>query len=283
MTRLAVLADIHSNLPALEAVLADMEPFEVDRIIVAGDIVNWGAFSAQVMDCLAALNCAFIRGNNELYLTDMGTSRAPAHWQRFTVPPFTIKQLGSRWINVIATWPDSLSLRFPDAPAIRVVHGSPRSAFEGIFPEVSESEFETMMQGVEETTMIAAHTHLLVDRQIGRWHLLNPGSVGNPLDGKLSASYLILDGAQNGWRGTHRRVAFDVDRVFQEFERTRFIEHCGVIGQLVVEEYRSARVEVYPFLVWLNATHPGEPESMELLDAYRKVNKLDYTPLHYKI
>ncbi len=109
MTRLAVLADIHSNLPALEAVLDDLAQFNVDRIIVAGDVVNWGAFSSQVMERLAGLDCAFIRGNNELYLTDWQTPRMPASWEIFTLPPYTISATGHRWMNVISTWPDSLT------------------------------------------------------------------------------------------------------------------------------------------------------------------------------
>ena len=109
MTRLAVLADIHSNLPALEAVLDDLSHFTVDKIIVAGDVVNWGAFSSQVMERLAALDCAIIRGNNELYLTEWQTPRMPESWKIFTLPPYTIAQLGDRWMNVISAWPASFT------------------------------------------------------------------------------------------------------------------------------------------------------------------------------
>lgn len=283
MTRLAVLSDIHSNLPALEAVLADAAQFNVDRVIVAGDVVNWGPFSAQVMERLAAENGAIIRGNNELYLTDWDTPRAPASWKHFTLPAFTLKQLGQRWINVIAAWPDSLTLRFRDAPAVRLVHGTLRSAFEPILPTSTEVEIAEMLADVPETTVIAGHSHLALDRQVGRWHIFNPGSVGNPLDGLLSASYFLLEGDQNGWRGTHRRIPFDHERVIREFERTRFAEECGVIGHLVIEEYRSARVEVHPFLEWWRATCPDEPHTMALLEPYSQVNKQDYIPHAYRI
>src|SRR5689334_16865711 len=102
MTRLAVLSDINSNLPALEAVLNDVDQFHVDHIVVAGDAVNWGPFSAQVMERVTRGGYAVIRGNNELYLTDYGTSRAPTHWINYTVPPWTLKQLGDHWRNVVA-------------------------------------------------------------------------------------------------------------------------------------------------------------------------------------
>lgn len=283
MTRLAVLADIHSNLPALEAVLDDLAQFPVDRIIVAGDVVNWGAFSRQVMERLAALDCAFIRGNNELYLTDWHTPRSPKSWEIFTLPPYTLAQLGDHWTNVISTWPDTLCLRFRDAPAIQVVHGTPRSPFEPIFPNSTDTEIETMLAGVEATTIIAAHSHLALDRQVNRWHVVNPGTVGNPLDGDMTASYMLLESNKDGWQATHRRVAFDSQRVLDEFERTGFVEQCGVTGHLVVQEYRSARLEVLPFLEWWRKNCPDEPQTMALLEPFSKVNKRDYMPLAYQV
>ena len=283
MTRLAVLSDIHSNLPALEAVLDDLKQFNVDQIIVAGDVVNWGPFSRQVMERLADLPCAIIRGNNELYLTDWQTSRAPEHWKIFTLPPYTIGQLGDQWMNVISSWPDTLSLRFRDASAIRVVHGSPRSPFEPILPITSNSDIETMLEGVGETTIITAHSHLALDRQVNNWHILNAGSVGNPLDGNMTASYMLFESYGDHWQATQRRAAFDSQRVLDEFERTNFIEQCGVVGYLVVQEYRSARLEVLPFLEWWRKHYPNEPQSMAMLEPFSKVNKRDYMPPDYQV
>ncbi len=282
MTSLAVLSDIHSNLPALEAVFADLAHYQVDRVIIAGDVVNWGPFSAQVMALIMERHCATIRGNNELYLTDWRTPRGPEHWQHFTIVPFTLSQLGDSWMNVIATWPDTLSLRFRDAPAVRLVHGSPRSHFESLLPTAIEAELAIMLAGVEETTVITGHTHLALDRQADPWHLFNPGSVGNPLDGLHSASYLLLEGDATGWRGTPRHVPFDVERVLQEFERTRFVEQCGVIGHLVVEEYRTARLLVAPFLTWWRTTCPELPQTMALLDQYAEADRSLYLPAGYE-
>ncbi len=283
MTRLAVLSDIHSNLPALEAVLDDLKQFTVDQIIVAGDVVNWGPFSRQVMERLAELPCAIIRGNNELYLTDWQTSRAPEHWKIFTLPPYTIAQLGDHWMNTISSWPDSLSLRFRDASSIKVVHGSPRSHFEPILPTSTNAEIETMLTGVQETTVITAHSHLALDRQVKGWHILNAGSVGNPLDGDMTASYMLLESHGDQWQATQRRVTFDSQRVLDEFERTNFVEQCGVVGHLVVQEYQSARLEVLPFLEWWRKHCPDEPQSMAMLEPFSKVNKRDYMPPAYQV
>ena len=70
MTRLAVLADLHGNLPAFEAVRTDLAQFSVDRVVVAGDLINWGPSSAEVAARVLEAGWAVIRGNNEFYLLD---------------------------------------------------------------------------------------------------------------------------------------------------------------------------------------------------------------------
>ncbi|MBI5959505.1 MAG: metallophosphoesterase, partial [Chloroflexi bacterium] len=149
MTRLAILSDIHGNLTALEAVLRDLASFEVDQIVVAGDVVNWGPHNVEVMERVVSAGWPVIRGNNELYLLDQDTERAPAQWNRYTIARWTRRQLGRRWLNVIAAWPDTLSLRFPDACTLRVVHGSPRSHFEGIYSGATDDQIGEMLQGIE--------------------------------------------------------------------------------------------------------------------------------------
>lgn len=285
MTTLAILADIHGNLPALEAVAGDLAQFAVDGVIVAGDVIGWGPFSAQVLERITGEGWPAIRGNHELYLLDYQTARAPAAWDdraRFSLLPWLHRQLRGRWRNTIAAWPDGLSLRFPDAPPVRVVHGSPRSHWEPLFPLSPEAEIETMLAGVEEGTVVAAHTHLAMDRTAGRWHLLNPGTVGVPLDGLFSASYLLLEGDATGWRPTFRRVPFDYEPLFREFARQGFVEECGVIGQLVLEEFRTARIQVAAFNRWHRACCPDQPLTMDLLAAFATVDKWDYIlPAHH--
>ena len=77
MTRLAVLSDIHGNLPALKAVIAEIEQEGLDAVVVSGDVVNWGPFSREVLERITTLGWACIRGNNEYYLLDYGTVYNP--------------------------------------------------------------------------------------------------------------------------------------------------------------------------------------------------------------
>ena len=278
MTRIALIADIHGNMIALDAVLADIATFNVDRIAVAGDVVNWGPHNGEVIERIVSEGCAVIRGNQEFYVLDQDTRRAPPAWNTYTVARWTRQQLGSQWLNVIATWPDSLTLRFPDAPNVRVVHGSPNSHFEAIFPSMSDTEIGDILAGVDEETVVAAHTHLPLDRQAGKWHVLNPGSVGMPLNGVMESTYLILDGDWSGWRGTLRRVPFDVTPILRDFERLGFAETCGATGMLVVEEFRTARLQVLPFIVW-SRQFPDEAQDV-LLARFRAEHVDPWSYIH---
>ena len=284
MTRLAVLSDIHGNLPALEAVMQDMQTFKVDQVVVAGDVVNWGPFSAAVMEIVTREGWAVIRGNNEFYLLDYNTPRQPAHWSEYYLLPWLYEQLQGRWHQVIASWPDEISLRFPDAPTVRVFHGTPNNPWVSLTPIMPEEQVESLLEKVEETTVIGAHSHLAMNRRVGKWHMINSGTVGVPLDGiPFIASYVILDGDQSGWTPTFRRVPFDADAVFREFERQHFAERYSPVAQLLIDEFRTARLQVHPYNVWRKACYPGQSETMALLVEFNQIDKWAYTPLEYHV
>jgi len=268
MTRLAILADIHANLPALEAVIADMTPFQVEHVIVAGDVINWGPFSVEVIERITSLGWAIIRGNHEYYLLDHDTPRAPAHWATYDTPRWLNEQLGGRWKNTIAAWPEAITLRYPDAPLLRVVHASPRSVWQGIYPITPLDEAERLLEATDERFIVCGHTHLPMDRRIGRWRVLNAGSVGVPLDGQFSASYLVLEGDANGWKPMFRRVPFDYAPVFEAFDRIRVIDKLDYTGRLLIEEYRTARPQMYPFHEWHRLCAPNEPKTVALAERY---------------
>jgi predicted phosphodiesterase len=272
MTRLAVLADIHGNLPALEAVIADMAQFEVDQVIVAGDSINWGPYSAEVLERIYAENWAVIRGNHEFYMLYRNTPFMPEAWRGFTTLDWLNSHIPKKWRTIVSCQPDELRLCFNDAPFVRVVHGTPGNHWKGIYPtQSSEDEIHTMLGGVEENTVIGAHTHLALERRVGRWHILNPGSVGVPLDGILGARYLILDGSTEGWKANFRHLEYDIAPLIEECERQDYISIHGVTGRLMIEEFKTARPQIHPFAQWRRKYHPGEPESFELLEQFFKL------------
>ncbi len=284
MTRLAVLADIHGNLPALQTVIDDMAQYAVDQVVVAGDSVNWGPFSRGVMEVIRQRRWPVIRGNNELYLLDYETERAPAHWSRFTMPPYLHEQLGAGWVNFIAALPDTLQLRFRDAPPIRVCHGIPGDPWTAITPDSSAAQIRRWLRDISERAIIGAHSHIALERHADDWQIFNPGSVGVPLDGEHSASYMILDGSENGWQlAAHRRLPIDAAPLLDEYKRTQFVERCGVTAHLVIDEVRTARLQLAAYLNWKEQRHAGQEDSLELLKAFRALeDKAPYLPRAYR-
>lgn len=286
MTTLAVLADLHGNLPALEAIIADLAGQAIDAAIVAGDLVNWGPFSAQVVERVLAEGWSAIRGNHELVLLDYGTPRAPRAWDdlgAFPIPRWLHRQVPQRLRDRIALWPDTLVVRPPDGPPLRIVHGSPRDHAEPIYPGVGAGRLADILAGIAETTVIAAHTHLPMDEQIGRWHIVNPGSAGMGLNGTFVARYTMLTSDGERWRAHPREVAYDRAPLFAEFARLGFEEECGVIGRLVVEEFRTARLRIAPFLRWRQATSGDAPFTLDTLAQFRQIDPEAYMPRAHRL
>jgi predicted phosphodiesterase len=270
MTNLAILSDIHGNLPALEAILSDMENFDVDHVIVPGDVISFGPFSRQTAQLVMEKGWSVIRGNNEYFLIDYKTARAPAEWNdpvQFAPTAWLDKQFDQKMKTRLACLPDTLNLRFRDAPPIQVFHGTPASPWDSIYGTMTDAEIERKLSPVEADYAICGHTHLPMDRQAGRWRIFNPGSVGVPLDGIFSASYMILRGNEQGWTPTFRRVPFEYGAVFAEFESSGYNRESGPMGKLVLEVYKTAR-PILGFIRWREEHRADSLLTYELVDEY---------------
>ena len=272
MTKLAILSDIHGNLPALEAVMEDLKNFDVDQAIVPGDVINFGPFSRQTAEFVIEKKWPVIRGNNEYFLIDYKTPRAPGEWNdplQFAPIVWLSRQFDAvaKLKMQISAWPDSLNLRFPDAPPIQVFHGIPNDSWAPIYWTMTDEEIEKLLLTVEADFVICGHTHLPMDRQAGRWRIFNPGSVGVPLDGIFSASYMILEGDAQGWKPAFRRIPFDYEAVFKQFEESGYNHEAGPIGRLTVEIYKRAR-PMLGFLRWHEKHKPGSLLTHELVEEF---------------
>jgi diadenosine tetraphosphatase ApaH/serine/threonine PP2A family protein phosphatase len=198
MAPLALLYDVHGNLPALEAVLEDASG--VDRFVLGGDYALFGAWPAETVRALRDLpNAIWIRGNGERW------TATPADAPGNEVVPGAIaacrEALGASLVDELAALPTATVLA-----GTRYCHGSPVSDVRSFMPSGSEDE-EELLGGVSERRLVFGHTHLPFRRVTdGGIELVNPGSVGMPFDGDPRAAYAVLD---DDGGVDHRRVAYD--------------------------------------------------------------------------
>lgn len=280
MTRIALLSDIHGNLPALERVIKDMRQFAPEHVVVAGDMVNWGPFSAEVMQIIHENRWTMIRGNNEYYCINTLPPRRPDSWADYTMLEWLHEQLRD-WHHVIAGLADDLLLLYPDAPDVHLCHGIPGNCWTGIYSAEfdNDNRVSDWLSLSRARTVFCGHTHIPLNRLSGSYHILNPGSVGVPILGDPVSSYMIIDGTQEGWKLVqHRTLPLDVSVLRSAWQQQRFVERCGVTAPMVIEEFERSRIVVHSFNAWMQKEHPYETATHEHGQSFLMIDPSPYTP-----
>jgi diadenosine tetraphosphatase ApaH/serine/threonine PP2A family protein phosphatase len=201
MAPLAIIYDVHGNLPALQAVLADARAADAQRFLLGGDYALFGPFQAESIAALRALEQAtWIRGNVDRWAAiqdvpdDDVLLRAIADCR---------ETLGARLADELGELPEQVVI-----DGIRYCHASPMSDMRSFLPEPGNDD-EEMLAGASEPRVVFGHTHLQFRRSgPGGVELLNPGSVGLPLDGDARSAYAL---AHDDGSIEHRRVDYDRD------------------------------------------------------------------------
>src|SRR5581483_12430 len=189
--KIAALYDIHGNLPALEAAVADMRSFDVEKIVVGGDVLP-GPMPNEVMDLLFELEIptAFICGNGDREVLSIRNGASPE-----TVPEryreaveWVVAELKPAHAEKAAQW--APTLRFGD---VLFCHATPRSDTDVFFETTDENRLKPMFEETGAGLVVCGHTHMQFDRMVGRVRVVNSGSVGSPF-GEPGAFWLLIDG-----------------------------------------------------------------------------------------
>ncbi len=187
--RIAALYDVHGNLPALEAVLAEIESLEVDLVVFGGDIAP-GPMPRETLDRVLALRerARLIRGNGERELAAPSDGDDPwtvsARWGA--------QQLPNEQVASMASLPERVTLGVDGLGGVLFCHGSPRSDDEIITLVSSHERLTAILSGVQERTVVCGHTHSQFDRMVGETRVVNAGSVGMPYEDAPGAYWALL-------------------------------------------------------------------------------------------
>jgi putative phosphoesterase len=207
--RVAALYDVHANLPALKAVLAEVEQERVDAVLFGGDL-TWGPEPAEALRRIRSVEGArFVRGNCD---------REPDEWER--------SQLSDEELAFLQGLPETLEL-----DGVLYCHATPRSDEEIVTPATTDDELSGILEGVEQRVVVAGHTHMQQDRQLGTIRFVNAGSVGLPYEGELAAFWALLDGGEPELR----RTPLELEDVAEAFRRSAWPRADEFLRENVLE------------------------------------------------
>ncbi len=191
--RAAAIYDIHGNLPALDAVLEEIQCLNVDRVVVGGDVVP-GPMPRETLTRLLDLDrpVHFIYGNGETAILDQISGRNPAVPEPYRpVISWTAQQFDSIQKQTLASWPLTIRLEIPGLGAVLFCHATPRNENELFTQLTPESRLLPLFEGLSADIVVCGHTHMQFDRVIGGTRVINAGSVGMPF-GNPGADWVLL-------------------------------------------------------------------------------------------
>lgn len=194
LKRVAALYDIHGNLPALEAVLDELQRQNVDGVVIGGDVFP-GPMATEAFRLLQTLqhHTEFIFGNCEVALLAAREGKDPGRMPESAKESirWCAKQLTGDHEQVLRAWPKTLTLRVEGLGEVLFCHGTPRNENEIFTRMTSESAALPAFAGVKAGVVVCGHTHMQFDRRIGNMRVVNAGSAGMPF-GRPGADWLLL-------------------------------------------------------------------------------------------
>jgi putative phosphoesterase len=271
--KIALIGDVHANLPALEAVLDHAHQQKVEAIWNIGDFVGYGAFPNQVIELLRQEQAVSIAGNYDLKVLRFKKKRKKwrkkKQLQKFLAFQWTHHTLTKKNRRTLRSLPGERELQ---AGGLRVLltHGSPASEDEHLTPHTSQERLRELASMVEAVLIICGHSHQAFVRQADGVCFINTGSVGRPDDGDPRACYAILQIGHSSGRDPqvqHYRVAYDVGSALTAIREHGLPE---AFAQMTVQGYALDDVMAAPE-VWdtpaLNALPWNEAEKERRLKA----------------
>jgi predicted phosphodiesterase len=201
VARVAALSDVHGNIPALEAVLAEPDVAAADLIVLCGDL-TWGPEPQRTYELIAALGerALCVRGNGDRFVAELASAaRVPGTARESWIPA----RHSPEAIAFVTAIPFSLVVDIDTLGPVLFCHGSPRSDHELITPGTPSARFAELAAAIDAPTLVTGHTHLQFDRSVAGHRSVNPGSVGLPFhEGAPGTAYWALLGPDVRLRST---------------------------------------------------------------------------------
>jgi len=194
LRRVAALYDIHGNLPALEAVLVEVERARVDLVLVGGDVMP-GPMPREVLERLDAsrLPTQWIKGNGDREcLAEVDGRVSPMPEAVRTLLRWSRDQLTAVQLAAVAAWPPHVRLALAGLGSVFFCHATPRNDEEIITQAMPDALLRPVFADAAADLVVCGHTHIQFDRHVGATRVINAGSVGMPFQKPGAAYWLLL-------------------------------------------------------------------------------------------
>jgi putative phosphoesterase len=247
--KLAVLADIHANFPALQTVTEHIEAWQPDLVIVAGDVVNRGPCPLEclrfVQNKQQTQGWLTVRGNHEDYVIRYAQPDCPTglKFDIYRNAYWTYQQLDGD-VSALKAMPFQQSYCAPDGREICVTHASIRGNRDGIYPEICDKELRQKIQP-QAGLFCVGHTHRPLVRRIDGTLVVNVGAAGLPFDGDIRASYGQMIWQQGKWQAEIIRLDYDRPQTERDFFESGFMADAGALAPLIMDEFHTAQSRLY--------------------------------------
>lgn len=217
--RIAVIADMHGNCVAFDAVLADLEAHPFDQLVCLGDAIQGGPQPAQVVARLQELGCPVVLGNADAFLLTGADGNKAVSAQQYAARDWSLAQLSEADRAFIAAFHPTVEFSLPGNRRFLCFHGSPASFHDRIFPNTPDEEVRGYLGAYLPAILTGGHTHLQQLRRLDDSLFFNPGSVGFVYNTRQSggvlhadpwAEYAILSADEHRFSIEFCRVSFDV-------------------------------------------------------------------------
>lgn len=277
--RIAVLADIHANFPALQAALADLSEVKPDLVIVNGDFVNRGPSNRQVIERL----WDFQDGHKDVWFTLGNHDDLVLKWARqdpslsnlyddplFVSAGWAAAQLNQAHLDWIDILPFQVGMEGSGVTFgldqlegigqklfLRATHGSPRHYREGYDDHQSLDVLTEIASDYPARLLVGSHTHRPFMYGLENSLFFNSGAVGAPFNGDTRAQYIVIEAGENHVQVDFRQVPYNLEAALRDFQTSGMLEEGGLGAQIFRLELRLGRSFLTPFWMW--ASKQGLP------------------------
>ncbi len=215
--RIAVLSDVHGNVKALEAVLANLRargPF--DRVINAGDLVFGGPRPREAIALLMAQGYPTVVGNTDEWVAGLAGGPGVLAEPVQRVVEWTRRTLSPEHLEFLRRLPMSYRVEPPGGPPLVTVHATPANTTDAVMPDAPEEVVTQAMEQAQTRALVYGHIHRAYVREVAGGLIVNTGSVGFPFDGDPRPAWAIFSLRDSRWSAEIIRVAYDQEAVAQD-------------------------------------------------------------------